>query len=170
MGDIGYTHTHDTLYDTVVYGDDELRTIIKRHHGPVVTIGDMVTHRYHIETGKYPDISVVDGRCRELGIAEEMKQLIRDVPPVYCYTEILSPQINEEMYKAFFINHKGIIRVIGEEDHAVHLAKLYAADGTLILWGNYDCNCILCAIGGPETRAEGFDGLRNMQRIRGKEE
>lgn len=145
------------LYDIHIQDELKLRELVGGY-GSVIAIGDYTTYSFHKTFGYWPDVFIVDGRCREPEIADAMHNVVKDEPCVYCNVNEITPQLNEAVFEAVVEGKRRIIRVVGEEDYAMHLAKMYATDGTLIIWGDYDCGCMMAAIGSPETRMEGFLG------------
>ena len=147
-----------TAYDFSIPSKDVLRTLVKKAN-MTIAIGDYTTYMFHQFFNRFPDVYVFDGRCADKEIQQEMDQLIVEGGSVHNGLCEVSSQLNERMYNAILVKRSGAIKVIGEEDNAVFLAKLYAPNDALIIWGDYNSKCTKGIFGGETARMEGLYGL-----------
>lgn len=145
-------------YDSQIDGDSELLELAEKHRF-VVVIGDQSAVRFKNIVGRWPNIMIVDGKCEDENATSLMTDFLKDLEPVYNDVFEISYQLNEAVYDLVTNRKDGVIRVIGEEDPAECLVKLYAPNDVLIIWGDRANKKLMCAIGGKEARSAGIYAL-----------
>lgn len=109
--------------------------------GPVITIGDMVS--YHAqETGRIPDVAVVDGRTKrtavdptvETALAEVKVDRLDAINPPGTITDSLIHALSSALKRDEPVQ----VCVDGEEDLAAIPAILLAPDGATVVYGQPD--------------------------------
>lgn len=135
-----------------VFTDAE--TLLSHVDGPLITVGDVVTHHL-VRAGAVPDIAVVDGMTKRDLVEGPVEATVDDLAasdseylPVTVFNRpaVLSRELLIELRAAVLRDRPTLLRVEGEEDLATVPALVVAPLGASVVYGQPDEGMVLVEV------------------------